>query len=87
MKLEQSLELKGIKATLSFEIQPEAFVPFPEGQPDQPSASDTSETTQQAVFSRIPFPSIAHDLLHQAHDQLYQNLVTCSLDSLMQDKN
>jgi len=82
MKVEHSIEIDGIKATLVFEATLEGLKILHADPKDHASSLDTELSAYQEAFRSIRVPEKAQHALLLAHSELYQNLVNASLELL-----
>jgi len=85
MKIQHTIEINGIKATLSFEVLPEGLKIFDANEKDLASTLDTEFSAYQEVFHSIRVPEKAQKTLAQMHDEFYQSLVNSSLRILTEN--
>lgn len=82
MVITQSIERHGVKATLSFEVAPEAILPSVGEKPADLATLDIYDEALWEAYSKIRLPAGVQDALAQAHQELFESLVSLGFQML-----
>lgn len=83
MTLTQSITAGGVIASVQFEVRPEAFAPYLQGDQSQWLDSPLADAMRAEVLHRLKIPEALYLALHQAHEQFSQGLAVMASDTLL----